>query len=212
MNTFPFVLTMVTNKSMSKSIEILESCEEEFNVALQEQVEMMTEMIMYSIESLRNPKKRLKKAEQLAANVGIDVLNSIKIEYSFSMVDEEYFFPATFQVSFDIMNDEEAVINVCAHYGIIAGRLAGATGVWLDGDSKRARKICAIGVRSSHFVTMHGLAFNVNTDLNYFHYINPCGFVDKGVTSIEKELNQKVDMEQTKSLLRSEIEQLLAKR
>lgn len=107
---------------------------------------------------------------------------------------------------------EEAVINVCAHYGIIAGRLAGATGVWLDGDSKRARKICAIGVRSSHFVTMHGLAFNVNTDLNYFHYINPCGFVDKGVTSIEKELNQKVDMEQTKSLLRSEIEQLLAKR
>ena len=107
---------------------------------------------------------------------------------------------------------EEAVINVCAHYGIIAGRLAGATGVWLDGDSKRARKICAIGVRSSHFVTMHGLAFNVNTDLNYFHYINPCGFVDKGVTSLEKELNQKVDMEQTKSLLRSEIEQLLAKR
>lgn len=107
---------------------------------------------------------------------------------------------------------EEAVINVCAHYGIIAGRLPGATGVWLDGDSKRARKICAIGVRSSHFVTMHGLAFNVNTDLNYFHYINPCGFVDKGVTSIEKELNQKVDMEQTKSLLRSEIEQLLAKR
>ena len=107
---------------------------------------------------------------------------------------------------------EEAVINVCAHYGIIAGRLAGATGVWLDGDSKRARKICAIGVRSSHFVTMHGLAFNVNTDLNYFHYINPCGFVDKGVTSIEKELNQKVDMEQTKSLLRSEIEKLLAKR
>jgi len=107
---------------------------------------------------------------------------------------------------------EEAVINVCAHYGIIAGRLAGATGVWLDGESKRARKICAIGVRSSHFVTMHGLAFNVNTDLNYFHYINPCGFVDKGVTSIEKELNQKIDMEQTKSLLRYEIEQLLAKR
>jgi len=107
---------------------------------------------------------------------------------------------------------EEAVINVCAHYGIIAGRLAGATGVWLDGDSKRARKICAIGVRSSHFVTMHGLAFNVNTDLNYFHYINPCGFVDKGVTSIEKELAQRIDIEETKSLLRSEIEQLLEKR
>lgn len=106
MNTFPLVMTMVTNKSMSKSIEILESCEEEFNVALQEQVELMTEMIMYSIESLRNPKKRLKKAEQQAANVGIDILNSITIDYSFSMVDEEHFFPATFQVSFDIKNDD----------------------------------------------------------------------------------------------------------
>jgi len=106
MNTFPLVMTMVTNKSMSKSIEILESYEEEFNVALQEQVELMTEMIMYSIESLRNPKKRLKKAEQQAANIGIDILNSITIDYSFSMVDEEYFFPATFQVSFDIMNDD----------------------------------------------------------------------------------------------------------
>ena len=97
MNTFPLVMTMVTNKSMSKSIEILESCEEEFNVALQEQVELMTEMIMYSIESLRNPKKRLKKAEQQAANVGIDILNSITIDYSFSMVDEEHFFPATYR-------------------------------------------------------------------------------------------------------------------
>lgn len=111
MNTFPLVMTMVTNKSMSKSIEILESCEEEFNVALQEQVELMTEMIMYSIESLQNPKKRLKKAEQQAAKVGIDILNSITIDYSFSMVDEDHFFPATFQVSFDIMNDD-ADINV----------------------------------------------------------------------------------------------------
>ena len=106
---------------------------------------------------------------------------------------------------------EQAVINVCSHYGITAGRLAGATGVWLDIDSPRTRKICAIGVRSSHFVTMHGLAFNVNTDLNYFHYINPCGFIDKGVTSIEKELNQKIDIEETKSLLRFELEHLLTR-
>lgn len=70
---------------------------------------------------------------------------------------------------------EEAVIRVCASYGITAGRLAGATGVWLDGETSRARKICAIGVRSSHFVTMHGLAFNVNTDLRYFSYINRAG-------------------------------------
>lgn len=88
---------------------------------------------------------------------------------------------------------EQAVIDVCAMYGIEAGRLEGATGVWLDGKTMRARKICAIGVRSSHFVTMHGLAFNVNTDLRYFSYINPCGFIDKGVTSLEKELGHEVD-------------------
>ena len=83
---------------------------------------------------------------------------------------------------------EEAVIRVCASYGITAGRVEKATGVWLDGDSPRARKICAIGVRSSHYVTMHGLALNVNTDLRYFSYIHPCGFIDKGVTSLQKEL------------------------
>lgn len=101
---------------------------------------------------------------------------------------------------------EDAVIGVCAHYGIVAGRLDGATGVWLEGETPRARKICAIGVRSSHYVTMHGLAFNVNTDLNYFHYINPCGFMNKGVTSLEKELNRKLDLEEVKLLLRKEIE------
>ncbi len=105
---------------------------------------------------------------------------------------------------------EGAVINVCQHFGIKSGRLSSATGVWLDSETPRARKICAIGVRSSHYVTMHGLAFNVNTDLKYFQYINPCGFMDKGVTSLEKELNEKVDMEQVKVLLRQEIEQLLA--
>ena len=104
---------------------------------------------------------------------------------------------------------EEAVIRVCTSYGIIAGRLDKATGVWLEGDTSRARKICAIGVRSSHFVTMHGLAFNVNTDLRYFSYINPCGFIDKGVTSLEKELGHKVPMEEVKELLCKEINVLL---
>ena len=65
---------------------------------------------------------------------------------------------------------EEAVIRVCASYGVAAGRVDGATGVWLEGDTPRARKVCAIGVRSSHFVTMHGLALNVNTDLRYFRH------------------------------------------
>lgn len=104
---------------------------------------------------------------------------------------------------------EEAVIRVCGSYHIVAGRLPGATGVWLDGETSRARKICAIGVRSSHFVTMHGLAFNVNTDLRYFSYIHPCGFVDKGVTSLEKELGHEMDFEEVKQKLLKEIESLL---
>ena len=81
---------------------------------------------------------------------------------------------------------EEAVIQVCASYGIEAGRVKGATGVWLAIGTPRERKICAMGVRSSHFVTMHGLALNVNTDLRYFGYINPCGFINKGVTSLQR--------------------------
>ena len=94
---------------------------------------------------------------------------------------------------------EEAIIGVCAEWGIVAGRIAGASGVWLDGGTTRARKICAIGVRASRYVTMHGFAMNVNTDLKYFNHINPCGFVDKGVTSLQKELGREVDMEQVKA-------------
>ena len=105
---------------------------------------------------------------------------------------------------------EEAVIRVCASYGITAGRLEKATGVWLEGDTPRARKICAIGVRSSHYVTMHGLALNVNTDLRYFSYINPCGFVDKGVTSLQKELGRELPMEEVEERLSREILELLS--
>ena len=100
---------------------------------------------------------------------------------------------------------EEAVIRVCASYGVAAGRVNGATGVWLEGDTPRARKVCAIGVRSSHFVTMHGLALNVNTDLRYFSYIHPCGFVDKGVTSLQKELGREVPMGEVKERLCGEL-------
>ncbi|MDX9846887.1 MAG: lipoyl(octanoyl) transferase LipB [Tenuifilaceae bacterium] len=90
---------------------------------------------------------------------------------------------------------EEVVIKSLEPFGISASRLENATGVWLDvGQKGKERKICAIGVRASRFVTMHGLAFNVNTNLNYFNYINPCGFVDKGVTSMQKELGKEVDL------------------
>lgn len=104
---------------------------------------------------------------------------------------------------------EEAVIRVCASYGIEAGRVKGATGVWLAAGTPQERKICAIGVRSSHFVTMHGLALNVNTDLRYFSYIHPCGFMDKGVTSLQKELGCEVPMEEVAGRLQNELSELL---
>ncbi|WP_301915793.1 lipoyl(octanoyl) transferase LipB [Phocaeicola coprophilus] len=107
---------------------------------------------------------------------------------------------------------EEAVIRVCASYGIEAGRVDGATGVWLETGTPRERKICAMGVRSSHFVTMHGLALNVNTDLRYFSYIHPCGFIDKGVTSIARETGHEISVEEVTERLQQELETLLAGR
>lgn len=104
---------------------------------------------------------------------------------------------------------EEAVIRTCASYGIESGRLDKATGVWLDAYQSRARKICAIGVHASHFVTMHGLALNVNTDLRYFSYIHPCGFVDKGVTSMQQELGREIDIKEVQARLCQELLQLL---
>jgi len=98
---------------------------------------------------------------------------------------------------------EESVILVLREYGIPAGRLSGATGVWLDPEkSSFARKICAIGVKAGRHITMHGFAFNVNTDLSYYQYINPCGFIDKGVTSMEKELGAVQDFKKIKDLLK----------
>lgn len=94
---------------------------------------------------------------------------------------------------------EQTVIDTVAEYGIAAGRIEGAAGVWLT-DDRPLRKICAIGVRASRYVTMHGFALNANTDLEWFGLINPCGFTDRGVTSIEKEAGAPVDMERLKSL------------
>jgi lipoyl(octanoyl) transferase len=97
---------------------------------------------------------------------------------------------------------EEAIIRCLSSFDIKGERLEGATGVWIDPDSgTRTRKICAIGVRASRFVTMHGFALNVSTDLSYFNHINPCGFTDKGVTSIEKETGIKTDLEDVKKLM-----------
>lgn len=103
---------------------------------------------------------------------------------------------------------EEAVILTLAHYGIEAGRYPGFTGVWIDADNERARKICAMGVRCSRWVTMHGFAFNVNADLDYFKNIVPCGIDDKDVTSMERELGYKLDIEEVKKILRTKIADL----
>lgn len=98
---------------------------------------------------------------------------------------------------------EEAVILTLEEYGIKGGRYEGYTGVWLDPQNPlKARKICAMGVKCSRWVTMHGIGFNINSDLSYFNSIVPCGISDKQVTSMEKELGKKVDMEGLKSVLR----------
>jgi lipoyl(octanoyl) transferase len=104
---------------------------------------------------------------------------------------------------------EEAVIATISHFGISGSRLEGTTGVWLNSDNNGiARKICAIGVKASRFVTMHGFAFNVNTDLTYFNYINPCGFTDKGVTSLEKELGVRQNLEEIKLLVKNNLQRV----
>lgn len=114
-----------------------------------------------------------------------------------------------------IYNIEEVIIRTIAHWGISGYRLAGATGVWIDqkapligtelSPNPHWAKICAIGVRASRYVTMHGFALNVNTDLRYFNYINPCGFTDKGVTSLKQLTGKTVDMEEVKTVIKQNV-------
>jgi lipoyl(octanoyl) transferase len=108
-----------------------------------------------------------------------------------------------------LRNLEEVVILTMAEYGIIGDRSAGETGVWIEpGVPGRERKICAIGVRCSRWITMHGFAFNVNTDLSYFNHIIPCGIVNKQVTSLEKELGYKAKMNEVKDKLKKNFEKV----
>lgn len=102
---------------------------------------------------------------------------------------------------------EEAIIRTIGEFGLTASRLKEGTGVWLDPDiAGKARKICAIGVKASKYVTMHGFAFNVNTDLGYFNNINPCGFTDKAVTSLQKELGMRQDIESVKCKVKKNLQ------
>ena len=100
---------------------------------------------------------------------------------------------------------EEAIILTLKEYGLESKRSPGETGVWFDVGTPKARKICALGVKSSRWVTMHGFAFNINADLSYFGNIIPCGIVDKQVTSMQKELGREMDMEEVKTKLKSHL-------
>ena len=100
---------------------------------------------------------------------------------------------------------EEAVILTLKEYGLESERSPGETGVWFDVGTSKARKICGLGVKSSRWVTMHGFAFNINSDLSYFGNIIPCGIADKKVTSLQKELSKKLDIQEVKNKLRAHL-------
>jgi lipoyl(octanoyl) transferase len=100
---------------------------------------------------------------------------------------------------------EEAVIQTLKEFGIEAGRVPGLTGVWIEGETERARKICAMGVKSSRWVTMHGIGFNVNSDLSYFSHIIPCGIDDKAVTSMQQELGKPLSISEVTNVLKQKL-------
>ncbi len=124
----------------------------------------------------------------------------------YPILDLEYFSIGIKQYIYKL---EEVIILTLGEYNINAERLKGTTGVWLDtSHNKKVRKICSIGVRISRWITMHGFAFNINTNLKYYDLINPCGFTDKAVTSMEKELGEKQNIQEVKNKLRKYFEKL----
>ncbi|OON71160.1 lipoyl(octanoyl) transferase [Hymenobacter sp. CRA2] len=126
----------------------------------------------------------------------------------YPILDLENFKP---DIHFYLRTLEEAVIRLLADYGLAAGRIAGLTGVWLDFEegAPNPRKICAMGVKCSRWVTMHGFALNVNTDLSYFGHIVPCGIVDKAVTSLAQELGRTVPLREVEDRLLPHLAELL---
>ncbi len=108
-----------------------------------------------------------------------------------------------------LRNLEEVIIGSLADYGLIGARSAGETGVWLEpGIPGKERKICAMGVRTSRWITMHGFAFNVNTDLSFFNNIIPCGIQNKQVTSLQKELGKEIDFDEAKKVVKRNFEKV----
>lgn len=136
-------------------------------------------------------------AEYFASNRGGDITYHGPGQLiAYPIFDLENFFT---DIHLYMRSLEEVVIQTCAAFGILAHRMQGLTGVWVHADSVQPAKICAMGVKTSRWVTMHGLALNVNTDLNYFNHIVPCGIQDKSVTSIQKEVGREINLEEVKS-------------
>lgn len=148
-----------------------------------------------------------KKIEFFKTNRGGDItFHGPQQIVGYPILDLEKF---TTDIGKYLRNIEEVIILTLAEYGIKGERSPGETGVWIDTDIKgKERKICAIGVRCSRWITMHGFALNVNTDLDYFNYIIPCGIENKQVTSIEKELGRKVDFEEAKEKVKRNFEKV----
>lgn len=148
-----------------------------------------------------------KKIEFFKTNRGGDItFHGPQQIVGYPILDLEKF---TTDIGKYLRNIEEVIILTLAEYGIKGERSPGETGVWIDADVKgKERKICAIGVRCSRWITMHGFALNVNTDLAYFNHIVPCGIENKQVTSIEKELGSKVDYEEAKEKVKKNFEQV----
>ncbi|MBN8864211.1 MAG: lipoyl(octanoyl) transferase LipB [Sphingobacteriales bacterium] len=170
---------------------------------------------VYTLGKSGDPAHVLLSEENLAAR-GIEYFQTNRggdITYhgpgqlvGYPILDLEHFYT---DIGRYLRNVEEVVIRTLADYGLKGERSAGETGVWLDPDKLgKARKICAIGVRSSRWVTMHGFALNVNTDMDYFSFIIPCGIVGKQVTSLEKELGHAVDAEEVKQKVRHYFEEI----
>lgn len=121
---------------------------------------------------------------------------------AYPLLDLDYFFTDIHKYMRYL---EEAVIQVLAHYGIKGERSPGFTGVWIDVETPNARKICAMGVKASRWVTMHGIGFNINSNLSYFSHIVACGIEDKSVTSLQQELGKPIDMQEVKDLLKEKM-------
>ncbi len=103
---------------------------------------------------------------------------------------------------------EEAIIKTCEGYGLVAGRIDGLTGVWINPTQDDARKICAMGVKASRWISMHGFALNVNTDLSYFSHIVPCGIATRGVTSLQQELGKEMDFQAVSDVVKGHLANL----